>query len=372
MLPLRNDLPLSAEARKFLVPAPEPARMMAARGLAPLAPVELLQVQVLLSEDEAPSVAQAAAQSLQGLPESMFLAAIPSISDGSILDRIARCPLTAKAKEALLLNRAVADETLVHVATAEKDDKVLDILAGNQARMMNHAPIAEAMLENPHVSFATKRRLEEFFLNDYAARILDPGQEAPQEAADTLAADFAAALAVAPAGGVAEVEALSPEELARELLEEKPDDAPAAPVEEAKKNSLYKTIIDMKVSGKIKLALKGNKEARSILIKDANKLVSGSVLKNPRISDGEVVAVANSKSASEDLLRIIAANSQWMSLYAIRSGLVHNSKTPPAIAMKLLPTLSDAEIAKLTKSKGVSGAVSTAAKRLMNAKAKRK
>ena len=44
----------------------------------------------------------------------------------------------------------------------------------------------------------------------------------------------------------------------------------------------------MSAAQKIALALKGNREARTALIRDSNRMISASVLKNPRITDREV------------------------------------------------------------------------------------
>jgi cytochrome c oxidase cbb3-type subunit 3 len=46
----------------------------------------------------------------------------------------------------------------------------------------------------------------------------------------------------------------------------------------------------------VKAALTGDKEWRKLLIRESNKLVCAAVLKNPRVSDGEVLAVVNNKS----------------------------------------------------------------------------
>lgn len=375
MLPIHVEkLSLSPDARKYLPPAPVGPRMMAAKGLAPLAPADLLSVQVVLTADADTTVGEAARTSIPNHPEAILLAAAKAIQDPPILDYLARCNLPALVREAIVLNKAVADETLVYLATNETDSRLLDILANNQARMLRHIAIAESLIENRHLSFATKKRLEEFFINDFAASILaepEPATTGTAPTTDDFASDLAAALAVASTS-----DAETSRDFARELLEETPEETKVAKPNTAiesddeKKGSLYRQILSMPVSKKIKLALKGNKEARSILIKDSNKMVSTSVLKNPRISDGEVAAIASSKSAIEDLLRLIAANNGWMRKYSIRVALVNNPKCPFAIAQKILPTLQDADVAALAKSRSVSGAVAQAAKRLVNQKAK--
>jgi hypothetical protein len=378
MLTIEHEqLNLSPEARKFLPPAADPARMMAAKGMAPLSAAEMLTVQAVLTSDVDERIAEAARSSIANLPENILRPAVEGLTQPMVLDRLARSELPAGVREALALNRHLANETLVYLATTERTPLILDILAGNQSRMMAHIAIAEALLDNPQVSFATKKRLEEFFMNDFTARILG-GDEA--ESTESLAADFA--LALGATDSASSETPVSSEDIFKQFIEETSDsetpvDAPAEqtaeePVEEAKKGSLYSQILGMKMSHKIKLALTGNKEARSLLVKDSNKMVCLGVLKNPRITDGEIITIANSKSAIEDLLRNIASNSQWTRHPAVKSALVHNAKTPVALSLKFIPYLRDNEIAQLSKSKGVPGAIQIAAKRMMTQKASKR
>lgn len=396
MLPIiLEKLTLSPEAKKFLPPAPPPARMMAAKGLAPLGPVDLVTVQTVLTADEDAKVAEAARAAVVAHPEPLLKAAAEGIKDAAILDFLSYCAVPASVKEAILLNKAVADETLQHIAKSETDAKVLDILSNNQARMLACTDIAENLIDNPALSFSTKKRLEEFFVNDFAAKVL--AEPEPTPAAPGAADDFAAALAALPQEGDAALGDLFTALLDEQAAPLTPAAAPAvttAPVDEAeaadavelepateaeageeeeeKEGGLYKQILSMKVSHKIKLALKGNKEARGILIKDSNKMVCTSVLKNPRISEGEVATIAGSKSAIEDLLRLIGANNQWMRNYQIKLALINNPKCPAGISAKILPQLFDKDLNALAKSKGIPGALRQNAERLKRARAQKK
>ena len=130
--------------------------------------------------------------------------------------------------------------------------------------------------------------------------------------------------------------------------------------------------IDMGVSEKIKMALTGDKEWRSIFLKDPNKLVNTAVLKNPRVTDGEVLAVAKNKTSSEELIRIILMNKDWMKLPVIRSALVSHPKTPVGSALRFMDTLTVKELKDLSKSKSVSQVVVAAARRVLTEKAKKK
>ena len=136
--------------------------------------------------------------------------------------------------------------------------------------------------------------------------------------------------------------------------------------------SKYQLALDMGVSEKIKMALTGDKEWRSIFLKDSNKLVNTAVLKNPRVTDGEVLAVAKNKTSSEELIRIIIMNKEWMKLPVVRSALVSHPKTPIASALRFMGNLTLKELKDLSRSKSVSQVVVAAARRVMAEKAKKK
>lgn len=145
----------------------------------------------------------------------------------------------------------------------------------------------------------------------------------------------------------------------QELLEEQKEAAPAPA------GSLYAQILTMGMAEKIKLALRGNKDARSILIRDANKLVRRLVLQNPRVSDAEVIAVARNRTADEELLRIIAERREWMRNYQVRLSLASNPKTPLVIALKQVGTLGERDLRLIAKSKNVPAGVAVQARRLL-------
>jgi len=144
------------------------------------------------------------------------------------------------------------------------------------------------------------------------------------------------------------------------LVEE--SEAGAAP---ALARSLYAQILNMGIGERIKLALRGNRDARAILIRDAQKLIRRFVLQNPRVTDTEVVAVARNRSADEELLRLIADRREWMRNYQIRLALTTNPKTPLVLALKQLTTLTDGDLRLITKSKNVSATVASQARRIL-------
>jgi hypothetical protein len=148
----------------------------------------------------------------------------------------------------------------------------------------------------------------------------------------------------------------------------RPGELPEWELSEEEAQSLYNQILTMGVAEKIKLAFTGNKEARDILVRDSNKLVSVAVVKSPKIQEAEIEAIAKSRSVAEEVLRTIGTSKEWLKSYSIKVNLCNNSKTPIPIASKLVPQLRDGDLAKLAKSKNVSAVVSTIARRLVQAK----
>lgn len=120
----------------------------------------------------------------------------------------------------------------------------------------------------------------------------------------------------------------------------------------------------MSIMERVKTAILGGKDARMILAHDPNRVVRRYVLVNPRITDGEVAMIVNSKQADEEILRIVADKREWMKNYQVRLGLVRNPKTPLVTAITLLSTLMVRDIGRLAKSRDVPEGVVHHARRI--------
>ena len=141
-------------------------------------------------------------------------------------------------------------------------------------------------------------------------------------------------------------------------------DQAAAPLEEGKRLNLTQRVSKMNVSEKIKLATLGNKEARSVLMRESNKLISLAVINSPRITDGEVLQLAHSKTCNDEVLRVITSAREWTRQYQIRLALVKNPKVPMALAMRFMGTLREADIKELGKDKNIPSGLRVQAKKL--------
>jgi len=142
------------------------------------------------------------------------------------------------------------------------------------------------------------------------------------------------------------------------------------PTGEDEYRSKYQLAQTMGVGEKIKMALTGDKEWRGILIKDSNKLISGSIMKNPRITDSEILTISKMSAQNDEIIRAICTNKEWVKNYNIRKALVENTKTPLPFALRFMGTLSEKDLASLAKSKNISSVVSTQARRLLMNKKK--
>lgn len=134
--------------------------------------------------------------------------------------------------------------------------------------------------------------------------------------------------------------------------------------------SKYQQAQEMGVADKIKMALTGDKEWRQILVKDSNKLVSAGVLKNPRMTEPEVLTLLKSGVQNDEVMRLICANKEWVKNYAIRKALIENPKTPLATALRFLGSVTEKDLASFAKSRNISSVIVTQARRMMMNKKK--
>ena len=107
-----------------------------------------------------------------------------------------------------------------------------------------------------------------------------------------------------------------------------------------------------------------------MLIKSANKMISSAVLKNARITEDEVIKLSASKTASDEIIRLIARNREWMKLAIVKSNLVSNPKTPIAISLRLVRFLTSKNLTSLLKSKSISNVLRNEAAKALDLKKK--
>jgi hypothetical protein len=133
--------------------------------------------------------------------------------------------------------------------------------------------------------------------------------------------------------------------------------APHKPPGLPKRENALQKISHLDVKGRIQLALKGNKEERSLLIRDGTKVVALAVLEAPKLSDGEVEKFASQKNVLESVLRQIPLKRRFMKNYKVVRNLVSNPRTPLDLGLGLMKHLLIADLKNISGNKEVSETV---------------
>jgi hypothetical protein len=132
----------------------------------------------------------------------------------------------------------------------------------------------------------------------------------------------------------------------------------------AKRQTLLQRISHLRVVERVQMAMKGTREARSLLIRDPCRVVQRAVLLSPQLSDREIEGFASMTALSEETLRLIAANRKFRKNYTVTRALVNNPKTPVDVSLHLLPTVTPQDLKLLTTNKNIPDVLRTSANRL--------
>ena len=143
-------------------------------------------------------------------------------------------------------------------------------------------------------------------------------------------------------------------------------------VKEDRRDSTLQKIAKLDIKGRIALAMRGNKEERSLLIRDGTKLVALAVLDSPKVSDGEVENFAQQKNVLEAVLRAIPLRRKYAKNYAITRNLVYNPRTPLDLSLGLMKNLLIHDLKNLSGNKEVSDTIRKLALRMFKQKSEKK
>ena len=378
--------------------APPQARMAAARGLLPLPQDVMLELLVALRSDADAEVSRAADETLAGQEAGALLGAASSAeTSAAVLSYLAsRRGLAREVQEAVALNASTPDEAVAALARETSSGAVLELVSINQQRLIRAPAIIDAVLANPARTPEADRRVREtrreFFEKERGARQVADEMRARGlggaaeffQTAESFGPDEAVSLddawLIAQHIEVSDVDlddSWLPTEWLEELYDEAFEQRQAAAerlVAEAsaeggttaapERIALIRRIMLMKVKDRIKLGMKGDREARSILIRDPNKVVAQAVINNPRITDQEVEGIAAMRTVSDEVLRVIAMNRAWARQYPVVHNLARNPRTPLPTAMSILPRLQARDLKSLGQNRNVSEAVRRQALRI--------
>lgn len=374
--------------------APQQARLAAASGLLPLAQSDLLEVLVNLQQDDDQEIAEAATATLsEQSPDDLLASAKSGDTSPAVLDYLATLSNDNRSiHEAVILNNHTSDRAIATLAAATQESSLLELISLNQQRLVRFPAIIDAILDNAARSGEAERRAREtkreFFEKERGAQQIAQelrarGNSAAAEFFETadLGEGFTAddAWLIASHIEVSDADLDSSwlpseryEELRVETMEEREAnfkkvieyeriEAGELPAERV---SLIRKIMYMNARDRMKLAMKGDREARGILIRDSNRLVAVAVINNPRVTDQEVENIAAMRTVADEVLRLISLNRAWARSYPIIHNLVRNPRTPIPTAISTLPRIRTKDLQNLTQNRNVSEAVRRQALRL--------
>lgn len=316
-------------------------RLAAARGALPMSGPNLVMVLFVFYNGDNQELKEEALSTLQTLPAQILLAALtqPELHP-AIIDLIVHLRYEeAVVMQAVLAHPMTGIRSLLFVAEKSSGD-VLDMLADSDEILLKSDTIRKAIINNPNADKVMRLRLG----------WVEPQAEPAQ--VDRSGAGDKTATASNPTEETAEADAGDEDELDEESL------------------SKYQQLQEMTVNEKIKMALTGDKEWRTLLVREANKQINTAVLRNPRITEGEVLAVAQNRSSSEELIRVILLNRDWVKLYDMKKALVHHPRTPLQQAMRMMTFLSERDIKELAGSRNVTQPIINNARRILMTKKK--
>jgi hypothetical protein len=394
---------------------PKPAKLAAARAMLPMTPEDSLEVLVLLARDEDEEIRGAATKSLNEFNKDQMKVVVSNKETAKdvLAHLCAWRSGTREIYEAIVLNLNAPGEGVADLAKWHRDASLLELITVNQQRVIECPSIIDAVLSNPSRSPEAERRAREirveFFEKELGAKRV--AEERKLRAATVSAAlgfshvvDVAADLVDAeiaieelfvddkmlqeqfqidlpPEEQITEPEILfSSDDLANAdeipLTEEqeaevaritKEKEADEESLDEIQKK-IVRLVAKLKTKTKVKLALVGNRQCRSILMRDSNKLVVSAVLSNPKITEQEVETMTKMKTLPEDALRVIGLNRAWIRSYPIIHNLVKHPRTPPATGMPLLNRLFPKDLKALVSNKNVPDMIRRQAGRIMAAR----
>jgi hypothetical protein len=392
-----------------------PSNMMqfAAKGALQVPPDENIEILVYLAEHNR-LFGDVARLTLAGWDEKASLAAAadPKTSREVLDYFIAPENLRPKLLPALLENPSVSNGELAKFAISASQESIGALLRSPRVRAA--AGVLDALRTNPHLKANEMSALAELLglheaeppcpvagdapqveeavvatsaepVNQVAPAASDETREVPEEAVSSYLTEHATDIAAEPekpfqpVGGIVELPGADyfPVSETKEVTEiagsaEKPAAEPASggqaaaarskPVAVvkphlARRDNAVQRINRLDVKGRIQLALKGNKEERSLLIRDGTKVVALAVLDAPKLTDGEVEKYALQKNVLEAVLRQIPLKRRFMKNYIVVRNLVSNPRTPLDLGLALMKHLQPLDLKNVSGNKEISETV---------------
>jgi hypothetical protein len=390
-----------------------PSNMMqfAAKGALQVPPDENLEILVYLAKHNM-VFGHVARMTLAGWDEKASLAAASDPKTArEVLDYfIAPDNLRPKLLPALLENPSIPESVLAKVAVSASREAIDTMLQSSRVRAA--VGVLESLRANPYMQAEQSSFLASLLnagqtqpppipaegepkvdeavesktdqpVEEQVQAAIDDAAEVPDETISAYLAEHAAEIAAEhdkpfqPVGGIVDLlgtdyfpvsenkqmtEIAGAEQAAAESASAAATPGPskpavAVPAQPAQRDNTVQKVNRLDVKGRIQLAMKGNKEERSLLIRDGTKVVALAVLDAPKLSDGEVERFALQKNVLEAVLRQIPLKRRFMKNYIVVRNLVSNPRTPLDLGLGLMKHLHIQDLKNISNNKEISETV---------------
>ncbi|HWN41873.1 MAG TPA: hypothetical protein VNW71_06600 [Thermoanaerobaculia bacterium] len=320
-------------------------QVLAASGFLPLAPEDLIPLQVQFARGRDPELAGKASEALRQVDVRVAAPFLERLAGEDVLAFFAVQVSHPRLIETILRRRDVPRRLLVDLARRLPPD-LQEILVLRQDAILDEPEILSALESNPQLSGYVQRRITE-----YREHLL------PRERS--------VRLAPAPDGLVEEIDDAS---LAAALDAVKA--LPASGEIDAEVGLSEGQIRMLPVPARLKLARGAPRTLRNILLRDTNPQVACAALLFNNLSDQEIEQTASSRSVQQEVLDAIARKREWIGRYPVMKALIQNPRTPLALALKYVPRLAVRDLRDMAKDRNIPDAVRSMALRLYRIKQK--
>lgn len=102
---------------------------------------------------------------------------------------------------------------------------------------------------------------------------------------------------------------------------------------------------------RVAMAKRGNRQQLEHMFSDTNPQVIRTLLKNPALTQSDVLKLASRRPASADVQREVFHSRKWSARYAVKKALVLNPYTPTDIGMKIVYMLMKQDLRAVAESR---------------------
>ena len=315
-------------------------QLLAADGVLPLPPEDLIPLQVELARGTDPQVAERAKDNLLKADLRMVRPFLERAAGEPVLAFFAEEARNPALLEAILRRRDVPRRILAWLARRIPPD-LQELLLLRQDAIVEEPAILQALEENPQVSSYSQRRIAE-----YREHLLPRQRSAAPASQEPLEMDD--------------------EELEEVIATVR--DLPASGEIEEKTGLSEGQIRLLPIPARLKLSRGAPRSLRSVLLRDTNAQVAVSVVVNNNLSEQEIEQTAASRAVVEEVLEAISRRREWVNKYTVAKALVWNPRTPLPTALRLVSRLAVRDLRDLGRDRNVPDAVRSTALRLYRIK----